>query len=231
MPSFFDAYPRFYATTATQRLPNRLKQRWQMIIGENPTLFEGKRVLDLACHDGRWAFAAMKSGAREVVGIEGRPELTAHAVENFHHYGIDESAFRFETGDVVEYLQRLDEQFDIVLNLGFFYHTLKHLEILEGMAKTKAVKFIIDTAITPSPEPVIEVVEEPVADPRNAIDHLCTNKLVAPVGYASRTAIASMLRYVGFEMEERPWHQRVNDFTECEDYRAGRRATFVATRT
>jgi len=76
---FFDQYPRFYDTSETFAYPSRLNLRHEAIFGENTDIFEGRRVLDIASHDGRWSFAALQAGAASVVGIEGRPELVASA--------------------------------------------------------------------------------------------------------------------------------------------------------
>jgi len=72
MIRFFDEYSRFYQTTGPLPKPNRFQQRWRMIIDPNGDLFQGARVLDIASHDGRWSFAALKAGAEFVEGVEGR---------------------------------------------------------------------------------------------------------------------------------------------------------------
>src|SRR5262249_22037325 len=84
---FFDESPRFYETSETSTHPGRLNLRHQAMFGDNLDVFEGARVLDIASHDGRWSFAALKAGAASVVGIEGRPELVANANETFEQYG------------------------------------------------------------------------------------------------------------------------------------------------
>lgn len=130
---YFDSYPQFYETTMTKRLPNRLHQRWLMICDRNKHLFEGARVLDLGSHDGRWAFAALEAGAASVVGVEEREELVSRSYDNFELYGVGKDRFDFVRCDVIDYLAAVKgkEKFDLVLNLGFFYHTIKHLQILE----------------------------------------------------------------------------------------------------
>lgn len=226
---FFDTYPRFYETTATRRLPNRLAQRWEMMIERNGDVFRGARVLDLASHDGRWSFAALKAGAAYVEGVEARPDLVRHAAENFAHYQVEREQFSFECNDVVTYLNQTKgvRRFDVVLNLGFFYHTLKHLEILEGCAALGVKTMIIDTGLSVSADPVIELSWDQVADPRHAIDHLGAGRETAPVGRVSRAALAMMLDYAGFDCTEMPWSE-CSDFSECMEYKAGSRSTFVA---
>jgi hypothetical protein len=228
---FFDTYRRFYQTTGTPLEPNRFQQRWRVIIEENKGLFQGARVLDIASHDGRWSFAALKAGAAYVEGVEARAELVRRALANFTHYGIARSQYNFVCQDAVKYLAnaRLAE-FDVVLNLGFFYHTLKHLEILENMARTKAKSFIIDTAVNMSNDAVITIVLEDVNSLLAAIDHLNSDTSTVPSGRISRLALKWMLDYVGYDCAEMDWHRLVNDFVECEEYEKRMRSTFIATR-
>ena len=75
MECFFDDYPRFYSTSKTGPSRHRLGARHRAIIEGNERLLVGRRVLDIASHDGRWSFAALKSGAAHVTGIEARPHL------------------------------------------------------------------------------------------------------------------------------------------------------------
>ncbi|KCZ87578.1 class I SAM-dependent methyltransferase [Hyphomonas johnsonii] len=228
---FFDSYPRFYETSLTRRLPNRLHQRWRKIIVQNKAALEGARVLDLACHDGRWSFAALKAGAAYVEGVEGRQELVDSANENFESYGISKDAYRFSQGDVVDFLTtETNRKFDVILNLGFFYHTLKHLEIIERMAQFGAHTFIFDTAVDLSKGNIISIELEAVSDPRNAIDHLDASRKMVPVGRISRSALALMLNSVGYDCIELDWHTDVDDFSECRTYENRKRGTFIATR-
>ena len=85
---FFDQYDRFYTTSQTSPFPHRLNGRHQAIIARNASIISGKRVLDIASHDGRWSFAALQAGAAHVTGIEPRRELIANAHETFAHYGV-----------------------------------------------------------------------------------------------------------------------------------------------
>ena len=97
---FFDDYPRFYETSETLPSRARLNLRYEAIIAENLDILDGARVLDIASHDGRWSLAALASGAKSVVGIEGRPELVEHSVANLEYYGYGPDEYRFLTGDV-----------------------------------------------------------------------------------------------------------------------------------
>jgi hypothetical protein len=228
---FFDEYSRFYETTGTRLKPNRFRQRHKAIIQSNVHLLQDARVLDLASDDGRWAFAALKAGAKCVLGVEARAELVRRGRETFAHYGVAPETGRLLVDDVEHYLASPNrEPFDVILCLGFFYHTMHHMRLLELMRGTGAHTFIIDTVVAPSSLPVISMYTEPVDDVRSAVDHAGTGAGQIPVGVPSRQAMKLMLAYLGFNLSELPWRPFCDDWAECEDYEAGHRGTFVAQR-
>jgi 23S rRNA (cytosine1962-C5)-methyltransferase len=77
----------------------------------------GKRVLDLFCFSGGFSLNAAKhGGASATLGIDSSPSMIDRAREHATLNGIDIA--RFETGDVVETLARLDgdgARFDVVI--------------------------------------------------------------------------------------------------------------------
>ena len=131
---FFDDYPAFLETSDTAASASRLGWWHRFIIEDNADLLVGKRVLDLASHDGRWSFAALKAGASHVTGVEFRPEMVASARATFDGYRVDPSTYRFIAGDLFELLRDPGQgiEVDVVLCLGFLYHTLRYAELLNG---------------------------------------------------------------------------------------------------
>src|SRR5260370_24927372 len=103
-PGFFDQYPRFYSTGTVNAQPERLNERYRALIGSNEHLIRGKTILDLAAHDGRWSFAALKAGAQHVTSVEGRSHLVEFAMATAHEYGICVERYRFIAGDVFDHL-------------------------------------------------------------------------------------------------------------------------------
>lgn len=228
---FFDTYPRFYETTRTLLKPNRFQQRWRMIVDGNRSLFENARVLDLAAHDGRWSFAALTAGAAYVEGVEARADLVEGAKENFRHYGVGVENATFVCDDAVAYLEAAAlPRFDVVLNLGFLYHTMKHMQVIEGMARTGARHFVIDTSLTKGAGALIKLMTEDADDFRNAVRADAQRPKNVLVGAPSKDAVRMMLDDVGYDCDEIDWFAHVDDFAECDDYREGFRTTFVATR-
>jgi hypothetical protein len=144
---FFDAYPRFYETSHTGAGRGRLNLRHEAIFGENGDLFTGKRVLDIASHDGRWSLAALKAGAAEVVGIEADEELHAAANENLEQYCGADAGYRFIAGDVFSVLASENIEADVVLCLGFLYHTMRYTELLKRIRDIAPSHLILDTQV------------------------------------------------------------------------------------
>ena len=168
-PNFFDDYPRFFETSKTVPFRDRLNLRYEAIFAENRDVFAGARVLDIASHDGRWSFAALKTGAAHVVGIEGRPELVANAEATFQQYGIDRERYRFIAADIFEAVADADMRFDVVLCLGFLYHTLRYNELISHIHRMEPHHIIVDTLVLKNQGPMVKLQVERVARQANAI--------------------------------------------------------------
>ncbi len=230
VPDFCDLYPRFLETTETVPSRARLNARWRAIIGWNEAILAGRRVVDLGCHDGRWSFAALKAGAAHVIGIEARAHLVRKAEQNFSHYGVSADAYRFVTGEAVEALRGLKAgSVDVVLCLGFFYHTLEHMRLLLEAKRLGAEYVIVDTSISPVPEPIIALAFEAVDDTRNAIDYSGAETGKALIGAPSKSGLLAMLDYAGYQADFFDWRDNaVDDWSGLPDYAADLRVTVRA---
>lgn len=229
---FYDLYPRFLETTETVPSRSRLSARWRAIIDWNKAILAGRRIVDLGCHDGRWSFAALRAGARHVTAVEVRGHLADKAVDNLTHYAAPADSYRVIVGEAVETLRGLPAgSIDIVMCLGFFYHTLEHMRILLETRRLGAEYLIIDTAISPSDEPIIALAFESSEDTRNAIDYGLTGSKRALVGSPSQSGLQAMLDYVGYQADFFDWqNNRVDDWTDLPDYAAHLRVTVRAQR-
>lgn len=126
----------------------RLDVRRHAIIADNLDVIEGKRVLDIASHDGRMSFAALEAGAEHVLGVEGRPELVEAATRHLTGYGIAPERFQFRVGDAHEALADFQRgQFDTIFCLGFLHHTPHHVRLLREFRHLGAEHLILDTPI------------------------------------------------------------------------------------
>lgn len=247
--NFFDDYPRFYQTSQTSPFPDRLNARHMAIIQSRMERFAGARVLDIACHDGRWSFAALTAGAAHVTGIEPRQELLDNAGATLAAYGIPADRHDFIRGDVFEKLDGMS--FDIVLCLGYYYHTIRHAELLDRIERTGASLVIIDTEVTPRqdspPSPThhdprlvfgnpygIQLLLDPVEDQQMACQDSLTRQGRTLVGRPSRAAVAFMAEHFGYRCETYDWPAHFERFPRhaesMVDYAEGWRDTFYLSR-
>lgn len=231
-PSFCDLYPRFLETSETKPSRMRLDSRWRAIIEWNQRHLAGRRVLDLGSHDGRWTLAAVKAGAAHVIGIEARAHLVEKARENLACYGISSNAYEFIHGDAIDALQGMTARaIDVVLCLGFFYHTMAHMRLLLEARRVGGEVIIIDGNISTSEEPIISLHYESVADGRNTIDYAKSGHQNALVGMPSRSGLIAMLDYAGYTVEFFDWSRNgVTDWTDLPDYAVNARVTARAQR-
>lgn len=241
---FFDTYDRFYTTSETSPFPDRLNGRYEAIIARNQEQLAGKNILDIASHDGRWSFAALSAGAAHVTGIEARADLIDNARQTFAHYSIDPCRYTFLCGDIFELLQ--NQCFDVVLCLGFYYHTLRHAELLDRIERTGAQFVVIDTEITPGgPMPPadtshprlvhdnpyqIQILKDEVSDQQMAISDSLTRNGHTLVGRPSREAICFLAEHFGYTCTEYDWQstfaEKLRRADSMVDYTQNWRSTF-----
>ncbi|WP_188111185.1 class I SAM-dependent methyltransferase [Nocardioides antri] len=199
---FFDDYPAFYESSRTAAFPRRLDLRHQAMIEANRDILAGARVLDLASHDGRWSFAALKAGAEHVIGVEARASLVDHANRLFEQYGVPPESYQFRQGDMFRVLQEGEFDVDVVLCLGFVYHTLRYGELFRGIAEVGAEYCILDTKVFPSEEPLVRVLTNRTAVQGHAAKDDLSQGGRALAGYPSVPALEVMLDVYDFDIEE-----------------------------
>lgn len=231
---FFDQYPRFLTTSQTANNPQRLGIRHLAMFRHNQALFSGSRVLDIASHDGRWTFAALHARAAHATGIEVRPELVKNAEENFAHYGVSSERYQFVNADVFEVLARpqdYDLRVDVVMCLGFIYHTLRYPELFQGIRALDAKHLLIDTAVYPDRESVVKVFAEDIGRQRSAGANPQVHAGRMLTGRPSASALELMLSMYGFEVIQRyDWAgtcAKYPNLKAISAYRNGRRVTWL----
>ncbi len=140
----------FLKTSQTAAKANRLNWRAEVLLNQNRATIKGKRVLDLASHDGRFSYACLELGASYVEGIEARDELVHSARNNLAGLGYGDDKVRFIKSDLFDYLPLVQTgAFDVILCFGFFYHTIRQIELIHQIARIKPKYFILDTAVIP----------------------------------------------------------------------------------
>jgi Methyltransferase domain len=197
---FFDDHPEFLETSSTSANVQRLNLRHTAIIDENREVLRGARVLDIASHDGRWSFAALEAGAGSVTGIEGRDYLVENANRTFAEKGVDPSRFTFITGDAHDVVTAGVGSFDVVMCLGFLYHTLRYVELFAGIRATGAHHLIIDTRVARSRKPVISVSTNPVEKESMAVEDRFSYGGRTLAGSPSMAALELMLDAYGYDV-------------------------------
>jgi len=225
---FFDRHPRFRETSPTAFRPSRLNLRHQALIGSNRDILQGARVLDIASHDGRWSFAALEAGARHVTGVEPRRNLVENANATLAAYGADPESYRFICGDIFEVLPRERLDVDVVLCLGFLYHTLRFPELFRRIADLNPTHLIVDTKVATDPEPVIRVLINREQVESHAVADAFSAGTNTLIGHPSVSALVQMLDLYGFDVEERyDWLALVarNPGVTVQTYQEGTRAT------
>ncbi len=209
---FAEDYPRFIEASELEPQPQRLNERYEALFASNRGMFEGARVLDLASHDGRYSFAALKTGAAHVTGVEVRQSLVDKAEETFSFYGQDPETYRFVCGDVFEVLAREKVDVDVVLCLGFLYHTYRHTELMYRLHHLAPKHLILDTMVVPGTQSALKVLRE-----RNAEDIRSAAQDAYSVGQVlvarpTVPALQMLLAAYGFEIESMyDWKSRLAD--------------------
>jgi len=242
---FGDDYPRFIElsdpTPKAERLyprerhrgdieqRNRMNERYEAMFASNRDIFDGARVLDLASHDGRYSFAALKAGAAHVTGVEVRQSLVDRAHEAFAFYDQDPETYRFVCGDVFEVLSRETFEVDVVLCFGYLYHTYRHTELMYRLHHLAPRHLIVDTMVTRATQPTLRVIrEEDVDDIRSAAQDAYSVGRVL-VLRPSVPALKVLMRAYGFEIESvYDWKRRLagrRAMPGLEGYAQGKRVT------
>ncbi len=158
---FFDSFSEFYKTSDTGKFPNRLNNRYFALIESNKKIISNSSILDLASHDGRWSFAALKNGASKVIGIEAKENLVKNSHKNMELYRIPKEKYNFITGNIFNEIQKIQPKtIDVVFCFGIFYHIMNHMLLLEEIKKLQPKYLILDTSVNHSKQPSILLQKE-----------------------------------------------------------------------
>lgn len=223
---FFDHYPVFYEDSTIGSKPNRLNNRYKAIIESNKDIIQGATVLDIASHDGRWSLAALASGAKSVMGVEPRGHLVGKSRDNLSEFG---ERFEVRQADIFDVIHGLSPC-DVVMCLGFLYHTDRHAELIGAMCKIARKAILIDSEIVKTKKPIVKFKKEGTAGDGDA-----HGDGAVVVGTPSLSYIRMALGMHGFVVSRRyPWQGSElitpDHWPELRAYRLGKRATFVATK-
>ncbi|OGI08770.1 MAG: hypothetical protein A2Y40_00615 [Candidatus Margulisbacteria bacterium GWF2_35_9] len=120
--------------------------RTQVLLANNLKYIKNKRVLDLGCHFGTFAYIALKLGASYIEGIDSDPALIQQANQYFQEENIDKSTYQFICNEAIAYIESLpDNSFDTVLCLGLLYFIPNPGYLIQQISRVCKETAIIDT--------------------------------------------------------------------------------------
>jgi 2-polyprenyl-3-methyl-5-hydroxy-6-metoxy-1,4-benzoquinol methylase len=205
---------------------SRMNNRAKKIFSFDPALILNAQVLDIGARFGFWSWAAHQKGAAETVGIEGRKESADRGdklMSGLNH--------RFMIGNAFDVMPRLADEgqtFDVILNLGFYYHIYDHYGMLKMMDAFRPEIIVIDSEIDDLDEPVVRVRREKTWEPNNAIAEV-EGQQYSAVGNASRGTIDLLAKCFNYKTHWCDWSDLSTD-EGCKDYAARRRFTCLLTK-
>ncbi|AJW99705.1 class I SAM-dependent methyltransferase, partial [Burkholderia gladioli] len=136
----------YLASSTVRAVAQRLNWRAKVLISGYEQDFRGKRVLDLASHDGRFMHAALAHGAAKVVGVEVRESHLDAARANLAQGGHARERYEVVAGDLVEYLRSVEPGgFDTILCFGVLSHLIEHIDVMREIGRIAPGAFILDT--------------------------------------------------------------------------------------
>jgi hypothetical protein len=145
-----------------------------------------------------------------VTGVEVRESLVHQAQETFAFYGQDPETYRFVCGDVFEVLAREKFDVDVVLCLGYLYHTYRHSELMYRLHGLAPKHLVVDTMVVPGSRRILRVFPERNSEAiRSAAQDAYSVGRVL-VAWPSVPALQLLLAAYGFEIESRyDWKGRL----------------------
>ena len=200
MPAPFDFLSTIPPYSKDHTAVARLKNRHRLLIEPFVPQIGGARVLDLACHDGRWSYALAVAGAAEVLGIEARQDL----IDKFDDFPDTDfkSRVSLRCADIFAALEDLaarGETFNVVAVFGIFYHIMDHYRLLNLIRRLKPKIIIIDSEFIMVDNAVIQVLTEKTDNPLNAAPEHDHQPRIA-VGIPSQRATEFMAETLDYEV-------------------------------
>jgi hypothetical protein len=136
----------YLSSSNVRAVAQRLNWRAKVLVSGYADDFRGKRVLDLASHDGRFMHAALSHGAAKVVGVEVREGHLDAARANLAQGGHPGERYEVVAGDLVEYLRSVEPGgFDTILCFGVLSHLIEHVDVVREISRIAPSAFILDT--------------------------------------------------------------------------------------
>ena len=147
--------------------------KWNVVSRELPPRLDGWSALDIGCNAGYYSFELARRGAR-VTGIDVDPHYLRQATWAAREFELDK-VIDFRQMQVYE-LARENQEFDLVLFMGVFYHLRYPLLGLDIAARRTKRMMVFQTLTSPGMEVYTDTLDyDPAAlrliDERQALRH------------------------------------------------------------
>jgi len=212
---------------------NRLNWRSEIMFTRNKERIVGKRILDLACANGRLSFPCLALGAASVVGVEGRQSRIDVGQKRFAQlpYG---NKMTFVLDDVFNFLDQVKPgTFDVILCLGFLYHTTRQVDFFRACQRLKPETVFVDTSVAKNywwfgknmfgKPPALFLGREDATRESDTIDP------DSIMYWPTTSYIETMFDYIGYGWRRLAFKGAgITDWTALPDYKKGIRAAYIA---
>ena len=129
--------------------PECINGRIGVLLDNNRQHLQNKSILDIGSHTGIFSWAALQLGAKFIHGIDVEKRTTKRCIELFSKEDISTSKYKFETNDVLEFLEGIEQNsFDTVFCFGVLYYMAEPYHLLKLMARAAKETVLIDTFTT-----------------------------------------------------------------------------------
>ena len=161
--------------------------------------------------------------------MEPREHLVRNATESLLHYGCAPTTFEFVQDDIFRYLARREHGFDIVLCLGFLYHTYKHPELFALVRKLDPQAIVIDSQVHKAEGMLVAVRRDSKAKDGEAAEDETSLRGKTWVGMPTPALLEALVVYYGFVPEAVDWQPILSDgnYSDAKDYLNGNRITLI----
>lgn len=213
---------------------NRFNWRWNKLFVRNQEVLKDKVILDLACNTGRMSYPCLKLGAEKVVGVEARTDLIEKGKRFFADQGLSDR-MEFHQADLFDFLAKSKPgDFDVILCLGFLYHTVRQVDFFREMKRLRPETVIIDTSVAKNyfwygrksflRQPPALFLD--VENPNKSSD---TTDEDGVVFWPSCSLLEKMFNVADYR-PERISFDGIKDWSGLSDYKKGIRAAYIAYR-
>ena len=200
-------------TAPTHFLGDFPRYKWQALAPHLPKRLDGWTALDIGCNAGYYSFELAHRGAR-VTGIDVDPHYLRQAKWAARELGLQQ-VIEFRQMQVYD-LADEDDQFDLVLFMGVFYHLRYPALALDIVARRTRRMMVFQTLTTPGMEVYPDTWDHPINErdalndpgwPRMAfIEHRFASD---PTNWwvPNHAAVEALIRSSGMDVTEHIGHE------------------------